>query len=240
LARKTVSVGKILLYVDGKRACFTRPEYKTERLSYDVITPSAARGILDAIYWHPEMLWKIDRIHVLNPIKYASIMRNEVKSAISPISIIRAANAGEIVYLSAPDDRVQRNSMILRDVAYVIEAHIELSQKGVLERCNINKYYTIFSNRVNAGQYYYAPVLGCREFPVENMRLLDKPYPSQLKGVKELGFMLAGIDYKRDKMPMFFEAVMVDGVIEVPNIDNDTSLMRMEQKGYDEEEECGS
>lgn len=156
----------IKLHIWGGRACFTRPEMKVERVSYDVITPSAARGILEAIHWKPAIRWEIDRIHVLKPVRFESIRRNEVGSKIGLGNIKKAMNAQSTqdLYTVADEDRQQRASTVLRDVAYVIEAHFVLTPKASSED-NEGKHLDIFKRRARQGQCFHQPCMGTREFP---------------------------------------------------------------------------
>jgi CRISPR-associated protein Cas5d len=211
----------IRLLVWGDYACFTRPEMKVERVSYDVITPSAARGILEAIHWKPAIRWVVDRIHVLNEIRFDNLRRNEVGSKI-PAGKVKQAMKGTPIelYQYAAEDRQQRATLLLRDVAYVIEAHFELTDKAGPEDTP-EKHYNIALRRVRLGQSYHYPYLGCREFPAR-FRLIedDEPIPHSVhKDEKDLGWMLLDIDYSDDKTPRFFRAVMKDGIIEVPRME---------------------
>lgn len=216
----------IRLKVWGERACFTRPEMKVERVSYDVITPSAARGILEAIHWKPAIRWVVDRIHVLKPIRFESIRRNEVGGKLSAASVSKAIKAGRTDGLIslADEDRQQRAATVLRDVAYVIEAHFELTAKADVGDSE-GKHLDIFNRRARKGQYFHAPCLGVREFPA-NFELIepDAPLPAvhaDLLGERELGWMLHDIDFAHDMTPRFFRALMCDGVIEVPAWDSE-------------------
>ncbi len=211
----------IRILVWGERACFTRPEMKVERVSYDVITPSAARGILEAIHWKPAIRWHIDRIHVLKPIRFESIRRNEVGSKLSAASVTKAMKAGSTGGLSicVDEDRQQRAATVLRDVAYVIEAHFELTPKAGPED-SVGKHLDIFNRRARKGQCFHTPCLGVREFPASFL-LLDEgaPFPEadpSLKATKDLGWMLHDIDFADGMTPRFFRAEMKDGVIAVP------------------------
>lgn len=211
----------VTLHVWGDRACFTRPEMKVERVSYDVITPSAARGILEAIHWKPAIQWIVDRIHVLNPIRFESIRRNEVASAISTAKAATAMKSQSTRGLSDSivDDRQQRLSMILKNVSYVIEAHFEFTDKAA-EGDTHGKHADIFSRRARKGQCFHMPYLGNREFPasfclIEDTEAIPQPDDS-LIGDNDLGFMLHDIDYQDNATPHFFRAKMSDGVINVP------------------------
>lgn len=208
----------VAIKVWGEYACFTRPEMKAERVSYDVITPSAARGILEAIYWKPAIRWVVDRIHVLNDIRFDNIRRNEVGSKI-PAQNVRAAASGKELTLCqyASEDRQQRASLVLRDVAYVIEAHFEMTDEAGPDD-KPEKHYNIIMRRARQGQCYHRPYLGCREFPAF-FELVEGPIPpSPYAGERDLGWMLLDIDYIDDMTPRFFRAAMHDGVIEVPRM----------------------
>ncbi|WLQ16771.1 type I-C CRISPR-associated protein Cas5c [Hahella aquimaris] len=212
----------IRLLVWGERACFTRPEMKVERVSYDVITPSAARGIIEAIHWKPAIRWVIDRIHVLNPIRFESIRRNEVGGKLSAANVAKAMKAGRVdgVATFVEEDRQQRAATVLRDVAYIIDAHFELTEKAGSDDSE-GKHLDIFNRRARKGQYFHAPCLGVREFPAY-FRLLDadeSPPQSHksLEGEVDLGWMLHDIDFVNGMTPKFFRARMVNGVIEAPN-----------------------
>lgn len=211
----------VRLKVWGKYACFTRPEMKVERMSYDVITPSAARGILSAIHWKPAIAWRVDRIHVLNAIRFESIRRNEVGGKISPATVRKAIKAGSTAGLAnyVDEDRQQRAATVLRDVAYVIEAHFDLTlQAG--EGDSEGKHLDIFNRRARKGQCFQQPCLGVREFPanfslIEDAADVAQPHES-LHGERDLGWMLHDIDFDHDMTPRFFRARMIDGVITVP------------------------
>ena len=211
----------VKLLVWGERACFTRPEMKVERVSYDVITPSAARGILDAIHWKPAIRWNIDRIHVLKPIRFESIRRNEVGGKVSPASVTKAMKAGSTAGLAnyVDEDRQQRAATILRDVGYVIEAHFELTPKAGADD-SIGKHLDIFNRRARKGQCFQMPCMGVREFPA-NFQLLEDAaaFPDKHESLlpeRDLGWMLHDIDFDRSMTPRFFRAQMSGGVIEVP------------------------
>lgn len=211
----------IRLHIWGERACFTRPEMKVERVSYDVITPSAARGILEAIHWKPAIRWHIDRIRVLKPIRFESIRRNEVGNKLSAASVTKAMKAGSTAGLATcvEDNRQQRAATILRDVAYVIEAHFELTTKAGSDD-SVGKHLDIFNRRASKGQCFHAPCLGVREFPASFVLLEDgAPLPSVdpvLEATKDLGWMLHDIEFADGMTPRFFRAEMRGGVIEVP------------------------
>jgi len=202
----------IKLRVWGEYACFTRPEMKVERVSYDVITPSAARGILEAIYWKPEIRWVVDRIHVLNPVRFENIRRNELAHKLAP-SKITAAMKGRSSSVNQwiEEDRQQRASLVLKNVDYVIDAHFEFS-KGTADK-DPGKHLAIFERRVKKGQCFHRPYFGCREFPV-NFAWCDEVPISALRGERDLGYMLYDIDFSNNMQPLFFRAVMNDGVID--------------------------
>jgi CRISPR-associated protein Cas5d len=199
----------IRLRVWGDYALFSRPEMKVERVSYDVMTPSAARGIIEAIYWKPEIKWIIDRIHVLNKVKFDNIRRNELSSKASVSDkMIREGNALVCQYIE--DDRQQRASMVLKKVDYIIEAHFELTGKDASDP---GKHLAIFERRARKGQCFHRPYFGCREFPV-NFAWCEKIEKSHLSGEQDLGFMLHDIDFAENMSPRFFRAVMQDGIID--------------------------
>lgn len=209
----------IRLKVWGDYALFTRPEMKTERVTYDIITPSAARGLIEAIYWHPGIKWRIDKIRVCKPIRFLNVRRNEVKATISASAARTVMNRREgQLYLSAPDEIQQRASLLLRDVAYVIEAHFDMTDKAS-PGDNPGKFQDIIKRRIERGQFYHQPCFGCREFPA-NFAPCEKmpPCPKELAGEKDLGFMLWDIDYTdpQNLHPLFFRARLTDGVLTVP------------------------
>lgn len=211
----------IRLLVWGDYACFTRPEMKVERVSYDVMTPSAARGIMESIHWKPAIKWVVDSIRVLNEIRFDNVRRNEVGSKI-PAGNVKKAMKGEPVVLCqyASEDRQQRATLLLRDVAYVIEAHFEMTDKAEPQDTP-EKHYAIITRRARQGQCFQQPYLGCREFPAR-FRFIeeDEPVPhSMLKGEKDLGWMLLDIDHENDMNPLFFRATMKDGLIEIPRME---------------------
>lgn len=203
----------IKLKVWGDYACFTRPEMKVERVSYDVMTPSAARGILEAIYWQHAIRWEVDCIHVMKPVKFTNVRRNEVGIKLSPKAVNAAMKGGPAPVLFVEDERQQRAGLILRDVEYIIEAHYELTDSP---DDNPGRHHEVFTRRARKGQCYRQPVLGCREFPA-HFELIDGSVPlSPLSGEKDLGWMLYGIDYSNGESPRFFHAVMHDGTIKIP------------------------
>lgn len=203
----------------GGYALFSRPEMKVERVSYDVMTPSAARGLLESIYWHPGLLWVIDRIRVCSPIRFTNIRRNEVKSTVNARAVRTVMERGQgELYLSTSEDIQQRAAMVLRDVRYVIEAHFEMTEHAA-PGDNPGKFQDIMRRRLEKGQFYSCPYLGTREFPA-SFRIPAEipPCPEELRGTRDLGWMLLDMDYSDPSniTPEFFRAVMTDGVIEVP------------------------
>lgn len=208
----------VRLHVWGERACFTRPEMKVERVSYDVPTPSAARGILEAIHWKPQIAWVVDCIHVLRPIRFQSFRRNEVGSRASAALAARAMKAGNLagVGLDVTSDRQQRAATLLVGVSYVIEAHFELTAKGEGE--DPAKHLAMFNRRATTGQCFHRPCLGAREFPAEFALIPDgEPLPPTdfPAGERDLGWMLHDIDFANERTSRFFRARLRDGVLDV-------------------------
>ena len=203
----------------GDYALFSRPELKVERYSYDIITPSATRGILEAIYWHPGMRWIIDKIYVKNPIQFTSVRRNEVKSKILASNVLQAYNgADKPLYISTKEDIVQRASLLLCNVSYVIEAHFEMTDQANASD-NPGKFKDIIMRRLRRGECYHMPYLGCREFPA-NFALCEEEEIHTAYDVlpeKDLGLMLYDMDYSDPEniQPMFFRAVMRHGVVDL-------------------------
>jgi CRISPR-associated protein Cas5d len=208
----------VRLRVWGDYACFTRPEMKVERVSYDVITPSAARGILEAIHWKPAIRWVIDNIYVRKPIRFTSVRRNEVSSKISAQKAATAMNTGSLdkLGLHVDEDRQQRAAMVLRDVDYVIEAHFELTGKASDD--TEGKHLDIFNRRLALSQCFHHPCLGTREFAAYFSAIdgpISTPTDPTLIGERDLGQMLYDIDFARQKQPLFYRPIMVDGLIKV-------------------------
>lgn len=213
----------IRVEVWGDYALFSRPEMKVERVSYDVITPSAARGLLESIYWHPGLSWKIDRIYVCNPIRFTNIRRNEVKDVVSGSSVksVMKSGKGEI-YIATSESIQQRAAMVLKDVRYVIEAHFDMTDNAAASD-NPGKFQDIMRRRLERGQFYSMPYMGTREFPAHFKPCGAIPEcPDELKGTRDLGWMLLDMDYtdRSDIQPRFFRATMTDGVIDVPEFDS--------------------
>ncbi len=207
----------ITLKVWGDYACFTRPEMKVERVSFDVMTPSAARGVLEAVYWKPAIRWVVDCITVLRPIRFENVRRNELGHKLSLKNVTRAMKDGlSPVETFIEDDRQQRAAMVLRDVAYLIGAHFEPTDKWNAASESEGKHLDCFNRRVEQGACFHRPYLGCREFaahfgPDDG----ERPHES-LVGRRDLGWMLHDIDYRQDRQARFFKASMEDGVIAVP------------------------
>ncbi len=211
----------VRLHVRGDRACFTRPEMKVERVSYDVMTPSAARGILEAIHWKPAILWVVDRIHVLEPIRFQSFRRNEVGAKISSVTAERAMRAGSATGLGlvVEDNRQQRAATLLVNVGYIIEAHFELTSRAASDDTPA-KHLSMFNRRAAAGQCFHRPCLGTREFAADFALIPDgAPLPASHlppeQRDRDLGWMLHDIDHAGDKSSRFFRARLRDGVLDV-------------------------
>ena len=191
----------IQVEVWGDYALFSRPEFKVEHVSYDTMTPSAARGLLESIYWHPGLRWRIDRIHVCSPIRFTNIRRNEVKDTISArkVKTVMEKGQGEL-YLATPESIQQRAAMVLWDVHYVIDAHFDLTENAA-PGDNAGKFQDIIKRRLERGR--------CTELP---------PCPKELEGVRDLGWILLDMDYTdpRNITPRFFRASLTDGVMVVP------------------------
>ena len=218
--------------VGGDLACFTRPEFKTERVSYEVMTPSATRGILEGILWKPAIFWVVSRIHVLKPIRFISFRRNEVKDRIS-LSKVKSAMKGKPLdhFFAGAGSKAcaQRNTVALRDVEYVIEAHYIPTRKWGPDD-NFGKFDRMFSDRLKKGQTYHQPYLGCREFaarvePVEEEILCSLPEEQKNK---HLGWMLHDLDFGPPVRPKFFPAEIKEGAIDVPPFD-ESFYMSMEK-----------
>jgi CRISPR-associated protein Cas5d len=235
----------IKIKVWGDFASFNRPEMKVERVSYDVMTPSAARGILEAIYWKPEMRWAVDRIHVLNPIRFTQVRRNEIDSTIPVKGTTGAEKAmksgrGELG-MAVEEHRQQRAGLILRDVAYGIEAHVEVVTPppagSPVARAPEAKHLEMFKRRASKGQFFHHPYLGTREFPAYfDLVEAFQASPAELAGERDLGLLLHDIMYRPDPdgpiieshggkrlsaAPRFFHAVLRSGILDVPSLDGD-------------------
>ncbi len=198
----------------GPLAVFTQPALKVERISYSVMTPSAARGVLEAVLWKPAIRWHVERIHVLAPIQFTSFRRNEVNSRAPAPALATVRNGGAAPHYFADEDRAQRNTVALRDVDYVIDAHFVLTDRRGAED-NVQKFVDMFRRRVEKGQHFHQPYLGCREFVADVMPTEGAPAP--IAENRYLGRMLWDIEYRSDgNRPVFFEASLRNGVMHVP------------------------
>lgn len=212
---------QIKLHVWGDYACFTNPECKVERYSYPVMTPSAARGILEAIYYKPAIRWIIDEIQVLNPVKYISVKRNEVSTKMATNTVFSSAAKGKAIYQDTNNVRQQRTTTMLKDVAYVIVAHFE--ETGQADESNEGKHYNIFKRRALKGQCFHTPYFGCREFTAHFEWLeLDAP-TTPIDMTKVLGYMLYDMDFEHPRTdggisPIFFNGVIEKGILKVPHL----------------------
>lgn len=208
----------VKLMVSGEHACFTRPEMKVERVSYDVMTPSAARGILEAVHWKPSIQWIIEEIHILKPIRFQSIRRNEVGAKAPVGKIKQAMNAGSLegLGLVIEENRQQRAATVLANVAYVIAARFELTAKAD-DTETAGKHLDIFNRRARKGQCFHQPSLGTREF-VASFSLIEpgEPMPTAIDETRDLGFMLWDIDHAGDRSSLFFRAKLENGIVKVP------------------------
>ncbi|MEF7613494.1 type I-C CRISPR-associated protein Cas5c [Aquincola sp. MAHUQ-54] len=210
---------RFCIEVTGEFACFTRPEMKVERVSYDVITPSAARAVFESIFWKPAVRWHVRRIEVLRPIKWINLRRNEVKSKVSVSTVLAAMNGRDdaSIYADEPEERVQRAGLFLRDVAYRLHADLDVrTDRGDPEPPQ--KFHAMFERRARAGQCVNQPYLGCREFAAD-VRLVeaDAPQPPPIDETRDLGWMLHDMDFTNpaDPQPVFFRAQMNRGVVNV-------------------------
>jgi CRISPR-associated protein Cas5d len=202
--------------IRGELACFTRPEFKTERFSYEVITPSAARGVVEAVLWKPAIQWTIRRILVLAPPRFIALKRNEVTKRASVANAQRAMRSGGPLDYFADEDRAQRNTLALRDVDYAIEAEFHMTMRRGPED-NPRKFDEMFRRRLEKGQFHMQPYLGCREFPAIVEPYTGTPPPIEDQ-TRELGYMLHDLRYGlKGNEPVFFRARMERGVVEVPH-----------------------
>lgn len=212
------------LELTGDFACFTRPEMKVERVSYDVMTPSAARACFEAILWKPAIRWHIRTIEVLKPIRWINLRRNEVASVVSTRNVESAMKNGTgVLGLNIEDDRQQRAGLFLRNVAYRVHADLEcFSERD--PGAHANKYYEMFERRASRGQCVNQPYLGCREFAAY-FRLVTDPAaePAPIDETRELGFMLYDLDFDKpaDPAPRFFRARLENGAVNVPAWDSE-------------------
>lgn len=207
----------LALRARGPLACFTRPELKVERVSYPVMTPSAARGLLEAVLWKPAIRWRVERIQVLAPISFVAFRRNEVttKGAAPPRDLVDRGGAVPVLLADDPDRRAQRNTVALRDVDYVVEARLELtSRAGPAD--NVRKFEEMFQRRVQHGQHFHQPYLGCREFAAEVLPVEGAPAPRDDEQ-RDLGIILWDIAFRREgNVPLFFDARLERGILHVP------------------------
>jgi len=214
--RKELMIMSIMMEVWGEYAAFNRPEMKVERVSYDCPTPSAARGMIEAVYFHPGLKWVIDRIYVLNPIQFTNVRRNEVKSK-GVASGAYAAMTGKSreLYIATSQDIQQRAAMMLKDVHYVIEAHFEMTDQAN-PADNPGKFQDIIKRRLRKGQCFVQPYLGTRECTA-HFKLWEGEKVPTIQETRDLGFMLYDMDYTdlSNIQPMFFRAKMENGVIDL-------------------------
>lgn len=213
------------LEVTGDYACFTRPEMKVERVSYDVITPSAARAVFEAILWKPAIRWHVRKVEVLKPVRWMNLRRNEVASVVSTRNVETAMKNGKgNLGLYIEDDRQQRAGLFLRDVAYRLHADLEFLRDRD-PQANAKKYEVMFERRAQNGQCVNQPYLGCREFAA-HFRLVEDPAkePAPIGMDEKLGYMLHDLDFSNpaDPQPKFFRAEVKGGVLEVPELDHNT------------------
>lgn len=212
------------LEVSGDFACFTRPEMKVERVSYDVITPSAARAIFEAIFWKPAIQWQVTKIEVLNPVRWVSVRRNEVGRIFNtPTAKQLKGESGEPMGFAVEDERQQRAGLFLRDVKYRIHADLVFDQAKDPES-NYGKYVAMFERRAEKGQCFNRPYLGCREFSCAFRLVAELPQePQPIAETRALGWMLYDMDYsnRESPMPRFFNAQLENGVVAVPAWDSE-------------------
>lgn len=208
------------LEIRGEFACFTRPEMKVERVSYDAITPSAARAVFESFLWKPAIRWQVRRIEVLAPVRWINLRRNEVKSKLSVASAASAMHQGKAeVFIVADDEteRVQRAGLFLRDVAWRVHATLHVRSDRA-DPHSPRKYFEMFERRARSGQCVNQPYLGCREFAAR-VRLVEDitSEPPPIAETRDLGWMLYDLDFSNveDPQPLFFRAQMNQGVIEV-------------------------
>ena len=208
---------RFCLEVAGPLACFTRPEMKVERVSYEVMTPSAARAVFESILWKPQIRWRVQCIEVLRPIRWMNLRRNEVKSKVLMPSVVRAMQSGSgQLGIDIEDDHTQRASLLLRDVAYRIHADLELTERSTDP---LIKYAEMFARRARKGQCVNQPYLGCREFAAEFVLVeSDTPQPPPIDETRSLGWMLHDLDFSNpsDPQPRLFDAKLESGRVQVP------------------------
>lgn len=210
------------LRISGDFACFTRPEMKIERVSYDVITPSAVRAVFEAICWKPAIRWIPTKIEVLRPIKWINLRRNEVGGIIpKPDKKMMAGGEGNLGFY-IEENRQQRAGCFLQNVAYRVHAKFEMTEKAG-KADNWKKFADIFTRRAEKGQCFNQPYLGCREFSADFRLITDAKADdeSSISEDADLGFMLYDIDFNDGNTPMMFRATMKKGVITIPLPDSD-------------------
>ena len=207
----------IQLEVWGPYALFSRPEMHVERVSYDVPTPSAARGMVEAIYYHPGLQWHIRRIYVLNPIRFTNIRRNEVKGKILRDDVYNAIQGGKVPFLATSQQIAQRAAIVLQDVHYVIEAEFTMTDRAA-PGDNPGKFQDIVTRRMTKGQCYHTPYFGCREFPAAFRAWQGGAIPT-ISTSCDLGFMLYDLDYSDPEniTPTYFRAKLEHGVLDTQN-----------------------
>ena len=207
----------IQLEVWGPYALFSRPEMHVERVSYDVPTPSAARGMVEAIYYHPGLQWHIRRIYVLNPIRFTNIRRNEVKGKIMRDDVYSAIQGGKAPFLATSQQIAQRAAMVLQDVHDVIEAEFTMTDRAA-PGDNPGKFQDIVTRRMAKGQCYHTPYFGCREFPAAFRAWQGGAIPT-ISTSCDLGFMLYDLDYSDPEniTPTYFRAKLEHGVLDTQN-----------------------
>ncbi len=207
----------ILMEAWGPMACFTRPEMKTERVSYEVPTPGAVRGMIESVFFHPGLRWVPDRIWVLNRIQFMNVRRNEVKSKVLASAVLQEANGGKAGAIFTSEDIQQRAAMLLKDVHYVFEAHFEMTEQANPSD-NHGKFQDIIKRRLRRGACYSTPYFGCRECTA-HFRLWEGGEIPAIDETRDLGYMLYDMDYSdpTDIQPMFFRARMEHGVIDLRN-----------------------
>jgi CRISPR-associated protein Cas5d len=214
------------LEVSGDFACFTRPEMKVERVSYDVMTPSSARAVFESILWKPAIRWHVEKIEVLKPIRWVSIRRNEIAKVVSSDSAKTAMKKGSGnlgIYIEDEGIRQQRAGLFLRDVAYRIHAHFEL-QPNAGENNTLGKFLDMFERRAEKGQCINQPYLGCREFACDfRLTHTAQQQANSIAETRDLGWMLHDMDYANasDPQPRFFRAQLTNGVLNVPAWNSD-------------------
>jgi CRISPR-associated protein Cas5d len=218
---------RFCLEISGDFACFTRPEMKVERVSYDIITPSAVRAVFESILWKPAIYWQPEKVEVLAPIRWTTIRRNEVGSKLSAANVKSAMQRGTgALALYIEEERQQRASLLLRDVRYRVTASFSLTGRAGSDE-NAQKFAEMFGRRAAKGQCINQPYLGCREFACD-FRLVESgqeagSIPADLRGERDLGWMLYDLDFRdvTSPQPRFFQARMKDGVVNIPSWDSE-------------------